>query len=254
MTLIAFGDWHGNALFAADALDAAPADDDARLIHVGDFGLWSGSSGQRYLRTVAERLGDRTLYVIPGNHEYWPGLTLGDKTFGFSSVDADGFLRSRRHPSIRVATRTNVWEWDGAVFASLAGANSIDRDQRRAGVSWWPEESPTADDVESLIGQVEGRDVDVFITHDAPDDAITELNLYPASRAPMWSPRALAYAQESAAIVGVARSALRPRLQICGHHHVRRTCTVGVTRVEFLADDMGTLRDNRIEVGADDLR
>lgn len=248
METICFGDWHGNAQFAADALDAARRAGHAHLIHVGDFGLWPGRTGKRYLDAVSEALGDSVLHVVPGNHEYWPGLTLADRTFAFASIDPDGFLQSRRHPAIRVCPRINYWQWEGTRFAALAGANSIDFEHRHEGVSWWPEEAPTQRHVDELVQLVGDRGVDVLVTHDAPADAITALGLYSKDRQAGWSDAALAYANKSAVIVATARDALEPAVHVCGHHHVRQTGVVGGTRVEMLADDSGTLRNNRIEI------
>lgn len=246
-TIIFFGDWHGNTYFALDALAAAQTvAPHADLVHVGDFGLWDGSNGRRYLSAVNAALGSRVLYVVPGNHEFWPGLELGHKAFGYTAVDEYRFLRSRKYSQIRVSPRTNYWEWDGTRLASLAGANSIDFESRREGMSWWPEESPTADHVRVLVDDVAGRAVDVLVTHDAPAAAIRELDLYPAGRNSGWSPEALSYAHRSAETVELARQHLTPTIHVCGHHHVRRTCIVDGTRVEILADDSFTITANRL--------
>jgi hypothetical protein len=47
------------------------------ILHVGDFGLWPGNSGKRYLQvieTTCARVGVELL-VTPGNHEDWARLT-----------------------------------------------------------------------------------------------------------------------------------------------------------------------------------
>jgi hypothetical protein len=50
---------------------------------------------------------------------------------------------------------------DGRDILFMGGANSIDRDQRTVGVSWWPEEVISQSDFRNLPEE----DIDIFITH-----------------------------------------------------------------------------------------
>lgn len=243
-----FGDWHGNVRFAGRALSTAGLlHPRARLIHVGDFGLYANDFGHRYLSEV-DRLLKVPLHVVPGNHEQWPSLRIGSE-LGFDGHDDDGFLRTPRYPNIRISPRAHVWQWGEHLLAAVTGANSIDFEHRKEGVSWWREESPTSEHVDELVGLVDRRQVDVLITHDGPFEAIEAANMYPPARNTGWSAAALAYAGESAEVVGQARNRTLPTLQVCGHHHVRRSISIDSTVVEFLADDSaGSIRGNRLDI------
>jgi len=247
----AFGDWHGSGGYAVHALSIAGLlRPEARFVHVGDMGLWPGSVGDNYLRDVNHAVDTygQDLYVVPGNHEHWPSLCIGS-ALGFDDSDEDGFLVTPHYPRLHVAPRVNTWEWDGLLYASLSGANSIDFQHRTEGRSWWPEESPTDDHVDALVDAVDGRRVDVLFTHDAPLDAIEALNLYPSGSNHDWSPQAIAYARESSRVVASARSRLLPRIHVCGHHHVRRSCLIDGTQVVILSDDgAGSMRGNRLDI------
>jgi hypothetical protein len=253
-----FGDWHGNGGFATHAIAIAaqlrPAD--ARFIHVGDMGLYPGLAGHSYLSEVnaAVARAKRYLYVVPGNHEHWPSLCIGSE-LGFTGYDEHGFLVSATYPRLRVSPRVNVWEWDGLVYASLSGANSIDFQFRTEGRSWWRDESPTDAHVDKLTSLVGERQVDILITHDAPLDAIDAMNLYPrsADAQSWWSPLAVAYARESSRVIGVARARLAPRVHVCGHHHVRRSVRIDGTAVELLGDDGVSVRGNRLDLAGTDV-
>ena len=244
-----FGDWHGNTHFAQRALSVASLlRPDSHLLHLGDFSLWPGDYGARYLHEINDAL-STPLLVVPGNHEYWTEIYLGSTVFGFSDLDDNGFLYTPRYPNIRVCERTAVWSWDGITLAALAGANSIDFQHRTKGKSWWPEESPTMAHVDQLDAHVNGRPIDVLATHDAPSDAVRALNLYPPETQADWSTAAITYASESADVVEAARRRLRPRIQACGHHHVRKTCVLDDTTIELLADDSNrSIRGNRLDL------
>lgn len=248
-----FGDWHGSGGFATHALAIATLlRPDAEFIHVGDMGLYPGSAGYAYLGEVntAVARAERNLYIIPGNHEHWPSLRIGSE-LGFVDYDEHGFLVSTMFPRLRVSPRVNVWEWRGLVYASLSGANSIDFQFRTEGKSWWREESPTDAHVDELASLVGERQVDVFITHDAPHEAIEAMNLYPRTAASRsdWSLQALEYASESSRVIGVARQRLMPKVHVCGHHHVRRSARIDGTTVELLSDDSaGSMRGNRLDL------
>ncbi|MGI6797887.1 metallophosphoesterase [Gordonia sihwensis] len=248
---VMFGDWHGSGHFAVRALTRALlAFPQAQLYHVGDFGLSDSTYGQHYLDAVDAVLAryQQTISVIPGNHEQWPLLDLDVASiFDLDGTDTFGFMVSRRWPQVRICPRVNSWIRGGTTFAALSGANSIDFQLRTEGRSWWPEESPTSDHVSDLVALNDGRRVDVLLTHDAPSSAIDALVLYPdeLNGTSGWSPEALAYARESAAVIEQARSQLMPALQFCGHHHIRRSALVDGTRVEILdSNQSGSIAKN----------
>ena len=53
---------------------------------------------------------------------------------------------------------------DGRNILFMGGANSIDKERRTIGVSWWPEEVISQSDFQSLPEEYE-ENIDIFITH-----------------------------------------------------------------------------------------
>ena len=67
------GDWHGNLLWATSRIQSIGSSGVKTILHVGDFGIWPGASGKRYLQGVentCERH-DVDILITPGNHEDW---------------------------------------------------------------------------------------------------------------------------------------------------------------------------------------
>ena len=130
--------------------------------------------------------------------------------------------RTRSHAAATRTTRTVCGRY-------ATGCVSIDRHLRVTGESWWPTETITADDVDTLIGRASGG-LDVLFTHDAP-------TLPPGMR-PLGDPVLRADCAASTAHVARAVEVTAPKLLLHGHYHRRYTSTYGTTRVEGLASDI----------------
>src|SRR5215469_15984888 len=80
--ILVAGDWHGNldwALYVVRRVPQLLAGEPTRLIlHLGDFGIWPGASGVRYLRALGAALGQAQVQLgfIDGNHEDFDQLDL----------------------------------------------------------------------------------------------------------------------------------------------------------------------------------
>src|SRR5690606_16673906 len=112
------------------------------ILHVGDFGIWSGVEGRAFLNSVdlwCERVGIERILVTPGNHEDW----------GWLDEDFDLMPGEPVPVSPRVAALPRGFRFtiSGVAFLSFGGAASVDYELRRAGVDWFPSEAPTDDDV-----------------------------------------------------------------------------------------------------------
>ena len=223
-------------------------------------------------KTLAKH--DKILYVVLGNHEdYWEI----DQTYGYWGfmsdefryynsplfvkeskgpyctgqepsedlvLDEDGFIMSEFFPYIRIAPRAHAWQWDGVSYASLGGATSIDVHYRRRGYSWWEQEIPTMEEVEYLTKIVDG-DVDVLFTHDGPVQATAALYGH-RHRLPV---DIQAYAEQSGEMVQMAVDKLNPKLNVCGHHHVRKSFVLrNGTHVEILDRENAKVSENILNV------
>lgn len=156
---IVAGDWHGNWPQAERVIRHAKETNVDTIVHVGDFGIWSND--KPYLNRIQALLKqwDIQMYFIDGNHEDFPRLYA-------KPLNEDGTRKVR--DNISHLPRGFRWEWDGISFLALGGAASIDKKFRREGISWWPEELITDEDVAKSI---EGGKVDVMFTHDSPESA-----------------------------------------------------------------------------------
>ncbi len=137
------GDWHGDRDWALSVIKRVPqllAGEQTRLIlHLGDFGIWPGVEGRRYLDSVSAVLDlvDAHLWFIDGNHEDFPQLAQ---------------MASGTVPGGRVAVRPNIchlprghrWQWRGRTWLACGGGVSLDKAGRTERVDWWPQEEITS--------------------------------------------------------------------------------------------------------------
>lgn len=162
------GDWHGDQNWAVHSIYYLSKKGVKRIYQLGDFGLWPGPKGKRYLLEIARALRETSikLYVILGNHEDYDRVST-------MKSDEDGWLKlsSDDYKDIYFASRGLTWIESGLKFAGLGGASSVDRLLRVEGVSWWPGEEITEADCNTLVANVRARGwerVDILLTHEAP--------------------------------------------------------------------------------------
>jgi len=211
--VVVAGDWHGNVDWIGKAIPSIARETSGvrTILHVGDFGIWAGVRGRKYLDAVdfwCERAGISRVLVTPGNHEDWSWL---DKEF--SSRPGKPVALSS---VVEVFPRGYRFKIGSKRFASFGGAASVDFEMRSEGVDWFPGELPTEQDV-ARVGA--GGYADVLLTHETIDGGT------PASEAVLvtnplgWSPEALAYSSRSRALVTKAWSAIKPEILVHGHMH-----------------------------------
>jgi hypothetical protein len=208
------GDWHGNTLWAQNVLSSMKAFGVTHVEQLGDFGVWPGVSGQRYLDAVqgAARRAGITVYVTEGNHEDYDqinAMPIGD----------DGLRRWEGRPNIALRTRGMRWELGGRSFVSLGGAPSIDFQHRQEGSSWWRAEMITEAQAYAVA---EAGYADIMLAHDAPDGGtqrVQEIIDSPdADR--YWSRAGLNYAKQGRTLMNLAFYGVKPALFAHGHFHV----------------------------------
>lgn len=156
MTRVLFvGDTHGDLDFLSTAFQCAWQEKCQGIFQVGDFGfLWPGTNQMREVNELA-RHWEMPLYWIDGNHDWHPEIR---KRFPVSDFidNGPGVYHVRRGRSV------NLY---GLRICGLGGAPSIDRGQRTAGHTWWPEEVISEADLENVPSNVS---FDVLAIHDAP--------------------------------------------------------------------------------------
>lgn len=206
------GDWHGQKGWGSYMIrliaesTASPA-----IFHLGDFGFWPRSGGQKFLSKIhkALELHDKWIFVTAGNHEDYQQIST------FSPVaDMPGCVRNPRFPRIIVLARGYTWEWLGKKFMSVGGANSIDRDRRTQNIDWWAGEQISGLDV---YNSIQYGKVDVLFSHDAPSG----VRIFGSHREPdAWPATSVQYSNESREQLRLITDVIQPRLMFHGHYHM----------------------------------
>lgn len=200
------GDWHGNASWARTVARVlhSLAPDVTTVLHLGDWCMTPAATDDIFAETSVTRF-----YVTAGNHDDWGQITpLLDQ-----------------HPGDAVRVSKLVWllprparlSIGGRRVLSLGGAASVDRESRREGHTWWPDEVITEQHVQAAIA---GGPADLMLTHESPAGTPVR-RVREILRTNPWgfpdTPR-----QESALSRGRVSDvwdAVRPELLIHGHMH-----------------------------------
>lgn len=163
MRLLLAGDVHGDGNHLLYLFKMAEQFDADRIFALGDFGFWEHRPDGIEFLQEAELMVDKfgfPLYWLDGNHENHSMLR---KVYADKVVD-EGMWEIR--PGVLYSPRGNRFTWDGVKFMTVGGAYSIDKNYRRPGTSWWPQETLDNDDVLRAID--DGSKVDIILSHDLP--------------------------------------------------------------------------------------
>ncbi len=114
-----------------------------------------------------------TTLFVDGNHENFPRL------YQFPVKDFHGGKAAQINDKIWHLKRGEVFEICGKKIFAMGGATSVDKDQRITGVSWWPEEVPTAEEWQNAYSNLDKYrwKVDYVITHSVPESVRREINI-----------------------------------------------------------------------------
>lgn len=229
------GDWHGNLPWAIGRIQSIGASGVGKILHVGDFGIWPGASGKRYLQAVENTCArhDVEILVTPGNHEDWARLTSLWANQKRRDPDTRAALPVHLTDHVQALPRGHRFEIDGVSFMSFGGAASVDKHLRVEGVDWWPEEMPSEHDAGKAIA---GGPVDVLITHDSPEPewCVPAVRQTLAYNPHGWPQDSLTWAAVSRARVNRVFEAVQPKLLVHGHHHVFGERTLQLPHADHL--------------------
>lgn len=133
MKFIFLGDVHANL---NHCLKLSEANADATIIQVGDLGVGF--------------IPLDVFYRLPSNFKFFPG-----------NHDCRKMCHQLPH------FIGDYGEYEGKFFF-VSGADSIDKDGRIEGVSWWPDEELTYKQAEDCLAKWEKSKLDILVSHDLP--------------------------------------------------------------------------------------
>lgn len=229
------GDWHGDAAWAGGRILGIGERGISIILHVGDFGVWPGPSGKKFLRSVdraCERSGVERIFVCPGNHEDWPRLATMWSLPKYQDPETGDPLPLPMSDYVTVLPPGGLFTLpygDGSdrfrTFVSIGGAVSVDRERRTQGRNWWPEEAIQPEYIErALRNAAPYQVVDVLLAHESSERPfmVPEVDAIVHGGAGdfTWPPAPLADAAVGRQLMTEAFLSLRPSLMVHGHYHV----------------------------------
>ncbi|WP_433330063.1 metallophosphoesterase family protein [Spirillospora sp. CA-294931] len=212
------GDWHGNTGWALRVIRNLPGllpDESPRMVlHAGDFGVWPGTNGDRYLHKLTRELArvNGVILFVDGNHDDHHRLAALPVRDGLGEVTERIFHlpRGRR------------WVWGGRTWLALGGAVSLDRALRVEGRTWWPGEEITRDQAQAVVND---GVADVMITHDCPAGVEHHFGPPPS----VWAQRDVERSQAHRALLQDVVDQVQPSHLIHGHLHRAYTRRVAMS-------------------------
>lgn len=148
---------------------------DDYLIILGDFGLYwhKDKTYEHWRKWLQEK--PFTVLWLDGNHENHEWINNMHVTeWHGGKVHEDG--------NIIHLMRGQIYNIEGKKFFVMGGAASTDKECRKEGISWWPQEVPSFKDEEEAFNNLEKEQwkVDYILTHTCPFEFIkTMFNVLP---------------------------------------------------------------------------
>lgn len=256
-------DWHGDAQWAVGVIQLVADRGLDTLYQLGDFGLFPGSWGRKYLDTLAKAINniniDRAakaqetgvpvvlfrLIVIPGNHDDYNRIDL-------MKPDADGWLKLSKniYHNMYFAPRGHTWVDSGCRFGALGGAGSVDKNIRVVDKSWWAKEEITKEDCNVLIDNVknEGWDrLDFLLTHEAPAGPRLQ-SMFDEYNRPNWFTIEVEhYCWAQRVLLREAVDIVQPFVNVHGHWHYKSKNIiegVGLNNKDYISLVIGLANEN----------
>jgi Icc-related predicted phosphoesterase len=165
--ILFMGDVHGDFVTMNNILELEKPD---LCIQLGDFGIWPRLSGSNFgkFQYDMKHLHDvkYPLYFIEGNHEDYEYLNDN-----YDSYDGT-YLIENEYKKVKHIRRGYIEKINDMNFLFIGGAESIDKQFRTEGISWFPEETITNFDIECILNNVSTLNIkiDVIVSHTCPEE------------------------------------------------------------------------------------
>lgn len=211
--ILLVGDVHGEIRQLARALDYAAANDISVVVQLGDFGIWPGPNGARFIQQTNDLLEelDLTLLFVPGNHEDYDQIAQ-------TPVDPETNLQAFG-PQLFAMPRGYRTQWQGLNVAALGGAHSVDRQWRlqNAPGTHWEAEHVTEEEATAFAA---AGPVDLLFMHDSPAGAPNAVVDDPHNQGAIFFPQEELYlAALHRNVLARAVNPTNPGFIAHGHYH-----------------------------------
>lgn len=242
------GDWHGGLGWAQQKVEQMAAKGITLILHLGDFGYWSGKKGKRYLEELDKTCQEHgiDIWVTGGNHEEWGRAYL--RWANTRRQDDRGYPVPDSWDTERIWLLPRPYRFaiNGASFLSFGGAASVDFDVRTPDRDWWIEEMITHEQVSQAV---EGGYADIMLTHETPDPpyAVTRVEHLLATNPMGFSLEALSYSAVSRRRLTKAFLGVKPRLLAHGHLHIAGQKTFQLEGTDYPTTVVGTSQEHTSE-------
>jgi DNA repair exonuclease SbcCD nuclease subunit len=147
--------------------------EDNYMIICGDFGgVWDRSNEERYwLKWLTSK--NFTTLFIDGNHENHQMLNED-----FPIIQLHGGRAHKIDEKIFHLIRGQVFTLDQKKIFTMGGASSHDKESRKEGKNWWPQEMPSQKEYQEALNNLlaSGWKVDYVVTHCAPNSIQRQVN------------------------------------------------------------------------------
>jgi hypothetical protein len=167
------GDTHGNQFKWVEQMQPILGQHDT-IIVCGDFGVgfWDGRywPEEMFYDFLSEQ--KYTVLFLDGNHEDFDKLNRYPV-----EIWCGGRVHKIRHNLIHLM-RGEVYCLEGNSIFVFGGGYSIDKDFRKEGESWWPQEMPSEEEYRNATANLKKVDyqVDYMLTHTAPSETVYYLS------------------------------------------------------------------------------
>jgi len=219
MKIVFCGDIHAEFHAIEQLIDLTAAD---IIIQAGDFGIWPDC----YHRVKVDR--NVPVYFCRGNHENHDLLDtfpIGEICNLKTSERINNPILSEKRKisnyNIRKLMRTkfphahNIYLCNtGSILTLnnknilfLGGADSIDRNSRTIGKSWWPQEIFSLEDFDLVSERIKDKHIDIVVSHTAPKFIVEQLSFIEKLNDPTTKALELIF------------DMIKPELWIFGHFH-----------------------------------
>lgn len=184
MTKVMFvGDSHGDASYMANTLKSARQLEVNTVIQLGDFSLSFDKGMIHSITAWLEQDENRKFYWIDGNHDHHDFLDELVDGPAHAPINMGGItspcFKQTFPDRLFYIPRGAVFKIGDKTLMGLGGAYSIDQDDRKQGVDWWPQETISyANMHNAVINAQRYGPIDIMVTHDMPIIAEFEKELF----------------------------------------------------------------------------